>query len=264
MTKQREGAPNTLQNAVMNQWLIGLDDTDNLDSRGTGFRARSLVQALEQADLATVIGVTRHQLFFDQRIPYTSHNSCACIGLRSSRSRAELLAFCRDYMLEHAAEGSDVGLCVASPDQAEHVQTFGLRAKCEVLNQAMAWDTADKLEIALEGLTGTRDGIIGSLAGVGLFANGDDGRYIWKPALRDLANQIVSLEHVLRVTGIDDIRTIDGASVTHDDQAHIELGDWPRPVRINGKAVLLVEEGTENERAKYQCIDKRRVKAFRP
>ncbi len=54
-------------------WLIGIDDTDNLESRGTGFRARQLAQQLQQRGLARLRGVTRHQLFVSPEIPYTSH-----------------------------------------------------------------------------------------------------------------------------------------------------------------------------------------------
>ena len=34
------------------RYLIGIDDTDNLESRGTGFRARQLSARLDEAGLA--------------------------------------------------------------------------------------------------------------------------------------------------------------------------------------------------------------------
>ena len=42
--------------------LIGLDDTDNLDSCGTGFHARAIASGLHAAGLAEKSYVTRHQL----------------------------------------------------------------------------------------------------------------------------------------------------------------------------------------------------------
>ena len=102
-------------------WLIGIDDTDNLDSRGTGHRARCLLRALADAALATPLGVTRHQLLVDDRIPYTSHNSSACLQVRADAASAAVLAFCRAFLRDTAAPGADVGLCVAVPEQADGV-----------------------------------------------------------------------------------------------------------------------------------------------
>jgi hypothetical protein len=49
--------------------FIGLDDTDNLESRGTGYLARRIAAVLA-ADYA-LLGVTRHQLLVDPRVPCT-------------------------------------------------------------------------------------------------------------------------------------------------------------------------------------------------
>ncbi len=51
------------------KWLIGIDDTDNLESRGTGHRVRWLGDLLAREDLADIKGITRHQLLVDPRIP---------------------------------------------------------------------------------------------------------------------------------------------------------------------------------------------------
>mgnify|MGYP000273024857 CR=1 FL=1 len=55
--------------------FIGLDDTDNLESRGTGHLARQIAATLS-ADYS-VLGVTRHQLLLDPRVPCTKNNSSA-------------------------------------------------------------------------------------------------------------------------------------------------------------------------------------------
>ena len=59
------------------KYFIGLDDTDNLESRGTGHLARMMAEALAQD--FRVHGVTRHQLLEDERVPKTAKNSCAAI-----------------------------------------------------------------------------------------------------------------------------------------------------------------------------------------
>ncbi len=122
---------------------IGLDDTDNHESRGTGRLARQIAEALA-ADF-TIGGVTRHQLLVDERIPYTSHNSSACIHLDvpAGVDLAELFEYVKKIMLEDFQEGSDPGLCIAQA-VPEEVQAFGRRAKVEVVDQAAARALAQK------------------------------------------------------------------------------------------------------------------------
>lgn len=64
--------------------LVGIDDTDNAYTPGTGRRARALLRELAAAGLGAPAGATRHQLLVDDRIPYTSHNSSACLAWRSA------------------------------------------------------------------------------------------------------------------------------------------------------------------------------------
>ena len=54
-------------------YLIGMDDTDNLESRGTGHMARQVAVTLEADHV--ILGVIRHQLLVDPRVPYTKRNS---------------------------------------------------------------------------------------------------------------------------------------------------------------------------------------------
>ncbi len=61
--------------------LIGIDDTDNKESRGTGYNSRQLASAIEANGLGRVHGITRHQLFIHPDIPYTSQNSSACLDV---------------------------------------------------------------------------------------------------------------------------------------------------------------------------------------
>ncbi|MCB1749874.1 MAG: hypothetical protein H6977_14810 [Gammaproteobacteria bacterium] len=271
LTSPTNALPGPTRDALMLQaatdsplWLVGIDDTDNLETRGTGHGARSLIAAIEQAGLARGVGVTRHQLLVDDRIPYTSHNSSACLQLSDVADTATLFEFCRRFMLDLAARGADVGLCLASLAQAAGVIAFGRAAKTEVLDQGRARRAAGEAGIRLEGLTGTRDGIIGSLAGVGLFADGNDGRYLWQRRLRELTDGVASVAEIIAATGVDDIRVIDGDSLRDQPDTRIALGPWPRPVRIDGSSVLLVSQGSPHEHADYACIDKQRLKAFRP
>ncbi|HEX6035911.1 MAG TPA: hypothetical protein VFY83_15850, partial [Anaerolineales bacterium] len=132
--------------------LIGIDDTDNLESRGTGFRARHLANWLAENQLAVPYGITRHQLLVDPQILYTSHNSSACLSVESD-SAFLVWDACREYLLRESAPGSDVGLCLAPLEfVTEEVMTFARRAKLEVLTMQEAEHTAAISGIRLAGL----------------------------------------------------------------------------------------------------------------
>src|SRR5436305_6244907 len=98
--------------------LVAIDDTDNLDSPGTGRISRQLAQLLDERELGSALGVTRHQLFVDDRIPYTSHNSSACIALhcRSGADVAAIAAVAGSFLEETSATGSDPGLAIATAE----------------------------------------------------------------------------------------------------------------------------------------------------
>lgn len=244
----------------MQALYIGIDDTDNPDTRGTGFRARELAERLSGEGLAQTIGVTRHQLLLDERVPYTSHNSSACIAVEPACAADALMDFCRDYLLEIAAEGADVGLCIADAMQARHAVSFGKAAQTTLVTQQEARDAAAQCAIRLEGLTGDHQGIIGALSAVGLFADGNDGRYLWNRGLREHKDQTLSLAELRGISNIDRVGLLDGGTV-NEDAAMIELGPWPRAVRIDKQSVLLVEKlnGT-----KYKVLDKDVIKSVRP
>ena len=239
---------------------IGIDDTDNLETRGTGFRARQLVDRLHEHGVARALGVTRHQLLVDERIPYTSHNSSACLAVDSSTEADTLLAFCREFLLEIAAQGSDVGLCLADENQAGAAAQFGRTAQTRIVSQDEARGFAQHHGIRLEGLTGDHQGIIGALSAVGLHADGNDGRYIWLRGLRDQAHRLITLEQLRERTNIDRVALRDGRELT-DPAAKIDLGPWPRTVRIDKQAVLLVEKTSDNN---YKVLEKDAIKSVRP
>jgi len=161
------------------KYLIGIDDTDNKESRGTGYNSRQLAAAIEAENLGDVSGITRHQLFVHPDIPYTSQNSSACLEVTSDISN-DLIVFCRNFMLNIGAVGSDVGVCIVEKNKiSEEIINWGVDAKSIVLKMEDAIEKSERNNIYLEGLTGTKDGIIGALAAVGLRAGGNDGRFIW-------------------------------------------------------------------------------------
>ncbi len=224
-------------------FLIGIDDTDNLDSRGTGFRARTLGAALAESGLARLHSITRHQLLVHPDIRYTSHNSSACLLVDADDAVSVLGGFCRAFLLAESAAGSDAGLCIAARGAADDaVQAFGARAKREVLTPAEATALAVRAGLLLEGLTGDGGGVIGALAAVGLRATGDDGRCLWLPGLRELTGA-QTVGDLCRTTGMEAVCTLAGRALGAD--AVIDLGDWARPVLRAGQLTLYVESAAD-------------------
>jgi hypothetical protein len=237
--------------------LIGIDDTDNLDSPGTGYLCRQLGALIDASGVGHVREITRHQLLFDRRIPYTSHNSSLCLRVEiPAGSTSAVTNLCRSYLLEHSATGSDAGLCVAVWSAvASIVERFGFKAKQEILTQNEARDLAQSEAIQLEGLTGDQGGVIGALAAVGLRKSGRDGRIAWRPGLRETSG-IVTGTHLLACSGVDAIRHAHSGEPV-DTAAHINIHPWPRSVMIDGQAVLLVEPaGNADDRFDWQLASK--------
>ncbi|MBT5424839.1 MAG: ABC transporter substrate-binding protein, partial [Bacteroidetes bacterium] len=220
---------------------IGVDDTDSIGSRGTGFRCRQMGSELTLAGHGKVLGITRHQLFFHPSIPYTSQNSSNCLEVETPDMK-KLWDFCKQFLHREAIDGSDVGLCVVESGQIEPViENWGIRAKKEILTQDEAKQLARSNGVLLEGLTGTFDCIIGALAAVGLRKSGNDGRFIWQPGkqLRDLTGSM-TIEQLLNKTQIDGVLTKEGKLLT--DNEMIDLTDWVRAVLINKKTYILAEQ----------------------
>jgi tRNA(Ile2) C34 agmatinyltransferase TiaS len=221
---------------------IGLDDTDNRTSRGTGRLARAIAATLSER--YEVRGVTRHQLLVDTRVPLTSHNSSAAIHLSEDGS-VDLSALADEVqaiMVADFQEGSDPGLCVARTVAPELIE-FGRRAKTELVRQEQARELANRHHCILRGLGGTQDGVIGALAAVGLAATGEDGRFLLIGTARELQG-LQTVQAVL-ASGIVEVQTMDGNSLS---DGFVDTGSRLRPAFRGNQPVLFVTrpEGDEH------------------
>ncbi len=230
--------------------LIGIDDTDNDTSPGTGQLARRLAREIEQRGGKT-LGITRHQFLLDDRIPYSTHNSGACIGVEWNHPIAEL-DFAFDLIRVWSAVGSDPGMCaVNARNVPPGVMRWGWAATREVLTQAGAFALASAHGIPLRALGGTGDGIIGALASVGLRADGNEGRFLDLPGIRDLPDVVTAAQ--LADLGIEVSHQIPagaegGNSSRGRNNARYITMNWVRPRLVQGKPVWPVE-WSENEQA---------------
>jgi hypothetical protein len=221
------------------RYLLGIDDTDNLESRGTGHRVRQLAGWLAENNLAEPLGITRHQLLVDPQIPYTSHNSSACLSVES-KNVEDLWEASREFLLRESAPGSDAGLTLAEWNSIDKgTVSFAKRAKVVVLTMPEAEQTASQSGIRCEGVTGTHGGIIGALSAIGLHRDGNDGRFLWLPGLRELqgkyqVSELRKLGHVDRVCSLNNWE-IHSRSI-------VNIGEWMRPILRDGKSTLYVEK----------------------
>lgn len=217
---------------------IGFDDTDHVHAdRGTGKLARWFEDALPEA--CRLWGVVRQQLLVHDDVPYTSHNSSACVVVEvpDAGFLEDLITRATEHVARYALEGSDPGVCVMAENHPDlvRVQAFGQECTRRVVTQRDALKTLAAGHLSGHG--GTNDGIIGAAAAVGLTAHGWNGRFIEFGRLRQVADRIsvsqlaamnilaVSLDRNCQVPAPDDL---------------VLTRDWLRPRLWGGRPVLPV------------------------
>jgi hypothetical protein len=234
--------------------LIGIDDTDNLQSDGTGRLARRLAE-VAAARGAKWLGNTRHQLLFDERIPCTRQNRGICMAVEWGGAIEQLRSLA-DSITAWSVAGSDPGICFAPAESVgKAVLEWGERATREIVSMAEAERIAEGASITLLQLGGSGLGIVGALACVGLRAGGNDGRFVDLPGLRDLG-ECVTREELARL-GIK----IEHRGPARASEVYRTLG-WVRPRLVGGEAVWPVE-WSEQDHA-WISIDRKKIRNVEP
>lgn len=220
------------------RFLIGIDDTDFGESIGTGALAREL-QILLMRRLGFVSGgVTRHQFLVHPDIPYTSHNSSACLVLEGDSSVDDVAGLCIEFIEFLLHPGADPGLCVATPDQfTPACAAFGVRAQEVVVRKEEALRLAADCGIFLRELGGEGIGVIGAFGGCALRASGTDGRFISMRGIRDFAGD-ASVSALLAGTEIDRVVDSDGRTLNGEDV--VDTSGGVRPELVESRVVLSV------------------------
>jgi hypothetical protein len=220
--------------------LIGIDDTDNADSPGTGQLARRVSQEIRRCG-GRLIGTTRHQFLVDPAIPYTGHNRGICVAVGWEREVREL-DFVFELVAGWSAEGSDPGVCMTTPEGVTaEVVRWGERAMREVLTIEEATAIAGRSAVDLRALGGTGGGIIGALGSVGLRVGGEYGRFVDMPGLREVG-EVVTAEQ-LATMGI----SIEHGSQTTGRAMRYKTLGWVRPRLAHGQPVLAVEWSDDDD-----------------
>jgi len=220
------------------KFLIAIDDTDNLESIGTGRLSRMLSDCLFERGLVGLPTVTRHQFLVHPDIPYTSHNSSACIEAEKKGRIEDVIAAAKDFLMQNFHEGANPGLCVANRDECpQELSIFGRRAQEEVLQIQDARDLAERLGMFTWWHGETGQGCIGAMAGVGLRGTENDGRFIGLEGIRDIRG-IMSVGEILGATPIRAVMSGSGKMLGALEE--IDTLGWVRPELREGFPVLRV------------------------
>ena len=245
--------------------FFSIDDTDNIDSRGTGTIAALISKAIEEKNWGRCSGITRHQLLIHPDVPYTSHNSSMCFEADINELCLEkLIAYACDFLKNESAEGSDPGLCVAVQNkilEPELLIQFGKKAKKEIISISEAYDLADKLGIHLSEHGGTGQGVIGALAGIGLRLSGNDGRFKGKVKLKS-ENGMETVDYILSQTGFERVKDVDGRDLGGEEI--VVLGEDLKSVFLDGKSTLLVHSKLDECTGKlhWETCKKQQLRAY--
>jgi len=243
--------------------LLAVDDTDNLETKGTGHLAEAIAREVERKGWGTRSYITRHQLFVHPDVPYTSHNSSMCFTADiDGACLAALISHAAGFLEKESAQGSDPGLCVAIADRldrTEELVEFGRRAKQAVVQKGEAYDLARRLGVHLSEHGGTGGGVIGALAAVGLRMSGNDGRVRGQLEI-DNVNGVASVRDILAHPSVNSVMTLDGKAL-HQDEA-VLLSGWKVKAVLQGGGPVLLVMPSGCDDAPWQTCTREILKAY--
>jgi hypothetical protein len=221
-------------------YYLCIDDTDNLETKGTGWLAERACNEMKELGLGAFSAISRHQLFVHEDVPYTSHNSSMCVEVTDCGEPDAIIRYMQTFLERNGAPGSDPGLCMVpeslSGEARERLIRFGNDAKCTVLNKGLAYGLAGELGVHLSEHGGTGDGVVGALAGIGLRMGGDDGRYRGWMHLGPEGTPMPAGE-IARLCGADHVQ--DEADHDLDKDTPVLLQERIKLIRRRGLPVLL-------------------------
>jgi len=217
--------------------------------------------------MATCSGISRHQLFVHEDIPFTSHNSAMAMEIRlcPGHTRSELIDFMAAALETESQKGADPGLCVTgpvSPVANEALIRFGRAAKRQISSKDQAYALARELNIHLSEHGGTGHGVIGALAGTGLRLSGNDGRYRGWYHL-GTPGDVVCVADLSKYPFIDRVVTQTGQALSPDTMVQVG-SEKTKTVRLEFSRVVVV---TENKAGKngglpLRLLTKEEAKAY--
>lgn len=230
-------------------FIIAIDDTDAIGTKGTGAIAQELVDIIQDGGYGECSFITRHQLFIHPDIKYTSHNSAMVFECTLDTTKTQvLIPLLCTHLQQSSAAGSDPGICILHRDTCktpQNIVEFGYLAKRQVFTKKDAYQLAQQCAVFLAEFGGEGIGVIGALAGVGLRLDGNDGEVKggigkYQPQDKILVSEL--LKHP-KVQNVLDVAT--KHPVNSSDQVIVK---WKvKPLMYHHKPTVMVAfSGTEN------------------
>ncbi|MCL1051298.1 DNA-binding protein [Shewanella abyssi] len=249
----------------MKSWLICIDDTDDIGTKGTGEIAQEIVSLLvlehqKTEEYNDPCLVTRHQLFVHPDIPYTSHNSAMCFRFETHVDFATIKQICVGHLLSESAEAADPGLAILDMTSVYDINAliaFGQSAKEAVKTKRQAYELAAELAIDLTEHGGTGQGVIGALAGLGLRLSGQDGRVKGQLEFEDYGDGSSELElSVADILSMSSLQAVlsDSGDVLSMDERVLLSGKVKAVYRQHMFALLVTQRGNGWGNASKQTL----------
>ncbi len=240
--------------------IIGIDDTDNAYSKGTGSIATEMTEIIESKGWGTCDTVTRHQLYLHPDIAYTSHNSSMIFTANVNPDiYEELKETLTSYLEKESAEGSDPAICIGEISKIkckEELIEFGYSAKRQVRTKEEAYNLADKCNLYLREVGGEGIGVIGAIAGVALRYEGNDGEV--KGGIEQYTKgDLVPVSDFLKEKNITKVCSKDLKEVPKDTVVKVK---WKvKPIISEGLPILLVDK---DEKGQWTTLNKDGIREF--
>lgn len=236
------------QSGIVSRLFLAIDDTDNLNSAGTGHVLEGFRDLLAARGIETQ-AISRHQLYFHEDVPYTSHNSSMCTEMVVPKDIVpEIIELASGHLADSFVDGSDPGLCAACADDIPNIAAliaYGRRGKSSLLTKDEAYSLAKEQNIHLSEHGGTGDGVVGALAGVALRISGFDGRIKGKVDV-GTGGEVFTVSGLLQRTGFSSVMAINGAAIRGDEKVTLSEGRI-KAVRINWQSTILVSPSSDRD-----------------
>ena len=237
----------------MESYLISFDDTDNLETVGTG---HVLSRFLDEVPYRTSY-ITRHQLFVHNDVPFTSHNSSMCAIVTGDVELDGLVDRASRFLEAECADGSDPGLCIAriaALSEIEALVEWGMRAKAEVLTKEDADRVAQCSNVHLSEHGGDGQGVVGALAAVGLRLSGNDGRVRGKVGV---SAECLTVGELIDATGFDRVFAYGQGVLTRDCVVELGNGEVKAVFQDFSRTILTTPVG-----GRYRLLEKQHLKRY--
>ncbi|QCD53388.1 hypothetical protein [Campylobacter sp. RM16192] len=235
---------------------ISIDDTDEIGYlKSTGMLTEMMAEFID-SNFAPCSFVSRHQLFIDERINYTSHNSSMCFTTHLDENEfVKVIKFVEKLLIDESAPSSEPGFAIAFEDEILNINEFikfGKRAKCEYITKDEAYSEAAKQNIYLKELKNAGHSIIGTLSGIALRLDGNDGRVKGKTKM---PKDEMSVKELLDLGFCDEV--LDENFNLVDKKEKIITKSKLKLIVKNFKAVLLVKSDKNGKFIPYDIEELR-------